>query len=523
MGNDFASKKNSTAVVIFSFNRPRYLEQTLRSLEANSLEGLDFYLYQDGAINQFSGRTAADQSDITASIDLWNEAKLPNKHLIQKEYNVGIGIAQYEAKVFLFDEMKYDRVMFFEDDMVVSKYYVHLLQIMLAQFQDETRVGAVMCHGGVPKLFEEVEFQKLLPQVRPSFDNFWAWATWRDRWETIRPTFDKYYEFIKNVDYRKRPTNQILNFYIRQGANINVTSQDAAMCYAFVSHGYGCLNTMVHRGIYIGAVGEHMYPEKYKILGYSVIDQVDYEQDKTLDKFEGYSEGGLIEAVRTYKVSRSFATNESLKRLEHKEPVVIPELKSSNPLPIKAPSTVQQEGMKQALPRRKIAIDNSSMLQPGWQSISSKEFDLSKQDDFLRCWQKNSLETILADDVWNNLTVGQANQAARNCFDFLKTGGTLRIAVPDGNHPDPAYLADVYLESRKAGRRQRVLYNYKSLVDCLKQAGFIVNLLEYWDENRVLCTFDWESDNGKIQRSKKSIDNSKPFLNTSLIVDAIKP
>jgi hypothetical protein len=290
-------KQYDTAVAIFSFNRPDYLQEVLASLEKNTaLEGLDFYFFQDGIINQFSGRVAADEKDIRTCLKLWETTVLPNKHLVENAFNKGIGINQYEAKAFLFDEMKYEQVMFFEDDLVLSRNYVQSLRIMLNQFHAEKSAGIVMCHGGLPRAFSEFEKLCYLRRIRPGNDHLWGWGTWRTRWQKIKPDFLEYYKFIKDIDYRERNVraNEILSFYAENGFEVKITSQDAAIYYALVKNNLVSMQTIVHRGRYIGARGEHMTPKRYAAKGYADIKLPDGSDDGMLGSFEGYDEGDFL-------------------------------------------------------------------------------------------------------------------------------------------------------------------------------------------------------------------------------------
>ncbi|MBZ9752655.1 hypothetical protein K7W42_17570 [Deinococcus sp. HMF7604] len=47
--------------------------------------------------------------------------------------------------------------------------------------------------------------------------------------------------------------------------------------------------------------------------------------------------------------------------------------------------------------------------------------------------------------------LSEGEQAASLVFGCLKPGGTLRVAVLDGGHPDPAYRALVGVHARPPG------------------------------------------------------------------------
>jgi hypothetical protein len=284
-------KTNSTAVAIFSFNRPHYLNDVLKSLETNThLDNLDFYFFQDGSVNQFSSRIAAKEEDVEKCVAIWEHSTLPNKHFIRNSFNVGIGISQFEAKVLLFEDLDYDRVMFFEDDLVVNRCYIRTLQVMLDQFQNENGVGVVTCHGGTPSTFSENEKRLYLNRVCAGNYQLWGWAMWKDRWAKIKPTFMKYYSFIKDIDYKRRINEEIVSFYVNEGFNIKVTSQDAGIYYALTKNNLVALGTVVHRAKYIGAKGEHMSPKKFDEMGYPTMQLLEIDEDGKIDKFIGYNE-----------------------------------------------------------------------------------------------------------------------------------------------------------------------------------------------------------------------------------------
>lgn len=290
-------KASKSALAIFSFNRPHYLKDVLASLVTNQgLNDIDFYFIQDGAINLFSERIATDEQVIIECLRLWEECALPNKRLIRHAENKGIGISQFEAKVFLFEQMQYDQVMFFEDDLVLSRHYVRILKIMLDQYRNERAVGAVMCHGGKPSPHLQNKKHVLLNRVRFANDNLWGWATWKDRWQKIKPAFLDYYEFIKDIDYKRKgmKREQILAFYKKNGFIIRHISQDAAVQYAFVKNDLTLVQTEIHRGLYIGAIGEHMTQRQYDAIGYPTISFPTDHEEVSVESFTGYDESKFL-------------------------------------------------------------------------------------------------------------------------------------------------------------------------------------------------------------------------------------
>ena len=175
---------------------------------------------------------------------------------------------------------------------------------------------------------------------------------------------------------------------------------------------------------------------------------------------------------------------------------------------------------------QKIILGSAGILFPGWLTTDKSSLDILKYDDFQYYWQPNSRSKFLAEHVWEHFDENEVRQANDNCFEFLQSGGKLRLAVPDGFHPDPEYLEKVRPGGTGEGAEDhKILYNYQSLTDLLEDSGFRINLLEYWDESGQFHFQEWSSEEGHIRRSMHydSRNQNGSLTYTSLIVDAIKP
>ena len=140
-------------------------------------------------------------------------------------------------------------------------------------------------------------------------------------------------------------------------------------------------------------------------------------------------------------------------------------------------------------------------------------------------FKPNSVSAMLSEHVWEYLDEKLALKAAENCFKYLKTGGYIRVAVPDGNHSDSLYIEQVKPAGTGAGSDDhKVLYNCDSLVALFERAGFEVKLLEWFDKSGVFHAEDWSPNDGMIIRSSRFDSRNKlnPTAYTSLIIDAVK-
>lgn len=173
----------------------------------------------------------------------------------------------------------------------------------------------------------------------------------------------------------------------------------------------------------------------------------------------------------------------------------------------------------------KIVFGASGIFSKEWIPTDIDNLDLLKREDWKRYFQPSSVDAMLAEHVWEHLTMEEALLASQHCYEYLKPGGYLRLAVPDGCHPDPEYIDYVKVDGSGPGSDDhKVLYTYKTMQTMLEKAGFTVNLLEYFDEEGQFHAVDWRVEDGKIHRSARfdprNQDGSRSY--TSLIADACK-
>jgi predicted SAM-dependent methyltransferase len=180
--------------------------------------------------------------------------------------------------------------------------------------------------------------------------------------------------------------------------------------------------------------------------------------------------------------------------------------------------------IKNAQPLR-VVVGASGVFQPGWVPTDIEDLNLLSEADWSRLFQPESLDAILAEHVWEHLSAEDGLVAAKFCHRYLKTGGYLRLAIPDGLHPDPAYIEHVRVGGSGPGADDhKVLHTWQTLSAMLTEAGFRTQMLEYWDESGTFQSTDWDPEAGMVHRSRRfdqrNADGTLRY--TSLIVDAIK-
>lgn len=173
----------------------------------------------------------------------------------------------------------------------------------------------------------------------------------------------------------------------------------------------------------------------------------------------------------------------------------------------------------------KIIIGSHTTLYDNWLPTNIETLNLLKRQSFDNLFQNKKVTRFLAEHVFEHISYENAFIALKNCYDYMEKGAAIRIAVPDGFHPNPDYINMVKPGGYGAGAYDhKLLYDYKKIIDLLYRAGFKVNLLEYYDEEGKFHFKEWKSEDGHIKRSK----NFDPRFNTSLgysslIAEGIKP
>lgn len=181
----------------------------------------------------------------------------------------------------------------------------------------------------------------------------------------------------------------------------------------------------------------------------------------------------------------------------------------------------------------RVVIGSGGVFEKGWIPTNIETIDISNEKNWRKYFKENSIDIILAEHVWEHLTLEKSIISAKIIFKYLKPGGYMRIAVPDGYHPDPDYINKVNVTEDVIELQNpdshKVLYNYMSLEEIFVKAGFKVHLLEYYDETGFFNYKEWDKDGGIIYRSSRykflrpDISILKMPNFSSLIADVVKP
>lgn len=170
-----------------------------------------------------------------------------------------------------------------------------------------------------------------------------------------------------------------------------------------------------------------------------------------------------------------------------------------------------------------VILGAGSIEMPGWLATDATSLDVTVSRDWETIFSPSSIDRLMAEHLFEHLSDEECDRALKACFRYLKPGGLLRLAVPDGNRKDEVYVAEV--SPPKDGHQ--ILFTVDELVRRLVQVGFHATPLEYFDLREEFHCSAWDEADGLIRRSVR-YDSQEPFKRgllyyTSLIVDAKKP
>lgn len=213
-------------------------------------------------------------------------------------------------------------------------------------------------------------------------------------------------------------------------------------------------------------------------------------------------------------------------------------IKALLPEPIRARIRRTRKSVRYALRRQrmraavkrgahvKIIVGAAETWRPGWYSTNEQWHNIASPADWERIFGGARIIThVVAEHVFEHLTHAEAAQALRLIADHMVPGSRIRIAVPDGYHPDPDYIRHVGINGiGDDASDHKQLLNVDVLSDLLAQAGFKPTLVEGYRRDGALVRSDWSEEHGYVWRSRQNpAKGAFDFVDaeTSLIVDGV--
>lgn len=294
-------------VAVIAYNRPQYLKKLIKSIEVNEESKiLPFFFFLDGG--SFSKQKE--------SAKLIEDSKISNKNIIFRNVNYGLFKNHVDAKRFMFDWCNFKKLIVFEEDLKISRFYFKtLLNLDKWAHNKFANISTVQLWTSdcILSKDEKKKALRLVRRTRPNY-SLVTYCLRKDAWNTIS---EYMYEFEKkfldpivgNDKYSlslSKPSQGIyineIHTWIKKASNairqnknkfnknkINIppaifnninANQDQLTSYLLSCAGFARLQTVVNRVEHIGDIGSLGYKRQDK----SPILQ-GFGEDKTLTNF----------------------------------------------------------------------------------------------------------------------------------------------------------------------------------------------------------------------------------------------
>lgn len=234
------------ACALFAFDRPEYLAETLASLERQTFKDVYWFAFVDG--NKLEDSFVGDEKGRLESIKLLLDSSIEFEEIFMSHKNRGMG----KQKLFsheLYDI--FDTIVFFEDDMVVSKHYIEVL-LSLRDFYPEYEM-VTSCDRYNDLEVEDFTEDKL-EEVGEWNTHFWGYLLTKQAASHVTPVLRDYCDVV-GENYYRRPGNLIRNTF-----GVGSTSHDGILDKYLKVNGVKRLTTKLPRAKYIGEYGMHCTP-----------------------------------------------------------------------------------------------------------------------------------------------------------------------------------------------------------------------------------------------------------------------
>ncbi|MDF0490488.1 hypothetical protein PX554_20360 [Sphingomonas sp. H39-1-10] len=254
-------------IILMSFNRPDYLERVLVSLKNQhdvTLDAHPIYLFQDGAVNPYSGKLHAADEDIARNIALF-ETHFPKGTVRPSPDNLGVALNFERAEQEAFEILGARYALFLEDDLELGPFYIKTMLRLAELVLQRSDIGYFAAYG---QHRATLAHQAARADQIIALNHNWGFGLTQEQWRRSAPYVEQYLELVRGIDYRDRPNETIFKLTQSWGCGAPGSSQDVIKSIACHLTG-GCkINTTPAFAQYIGETGLHSTPELFTRMGF---------------------------------------------------------------------------------------------------------------------------------------------------------------------------------------------------------------------------------------------------------------
>lgn len=175
-----------TPIIVFAYNRPWHVEQTLTALSKNVYADESvLYIYCDGPKPNASDEQKAKIAAVRQVVRKQQWCK--EIHVVEAPENKGLANSIIDGVTHVINQ--YGTVIVLEDDLVTSPYFLKYMNEALAYYEPRKSVFSISANRPpVNKMEIPADYEYDVFVSLRSFST--GWATWKDRWDQVDWSLD---------------------------------------------------------------------------------------------------------------------------------------------------------------------------------------------------------------------------------------------------------------------------------------------------------------------------------------------
>jgi glycosyltransferase involved in cell wall biosynthesis len=183
-------------IVLFCYNRPAHLQQTIEALQQNELASeSDLIIYSDGP------KKASDEPLIATLRSFLATVKgFKTLRVVKSETNLGLAASVIQGVTQVLQEFK--KVIVLEDDMLSAPDFLTFMNEALTVYESRNDIFSVTAYG--PPISLPADYGNDL-YLAPRASS-WGWGTWLDKWQRADWQVNAFSELKNNKEQRNKFT-----------------------------------------------------------------------------------------------------------------------------------------------------------------------------------------------------------------------------------------------------------------------------------------------------------------------------
>ncbi|MGC9123823.1 MAG: glycosyltransferase [Thermoplasmata archaeon] len=188
-------------IVLFTYNRPRHLKQTVEALQKNLYaDRSELFIFSDGPKNEIDEIKVKEVREYIKTIKGFK-----NIEIIERDRNWGLANNIIDGVTKIVNE--YGKIIVLEDDIETSPYFLKFMNEALEFYEDKEKVMHISGYmypirkDGLPDTFF----------IKPT--SCWSWGTWKRAWQHFERNPEKQIKLLSKEQIKDFNLNNSYNYW----------------------------------------------------------------------------------------------------------------------------------------------------------------------------------------------------------------------------------------------------------------------------------------------------------------------